>query len=267
MNDEDTISAWRGAPADLTGAMALVVGGAGGVGEGVVRSLLNANASVVVGGRDQGRLDDFTDRMRADSVDGADCADVSRLSTVVLDGLSPDLEATVQSMVAHHGRFNLVVVSVASWGDQGRKPLLTFSDEEWDALVAGNQTVVFRLYRALVPVLSPTGALIQLNGMSADIPFPGAAGVALTAAATKSLTQTLAAEVSGQGLRVYELVLGVIRTRARQLAGIDDKRWIDATQIGEHIAELTAGVSPLTGTVLQYFVDKVAGPLATPPKN
>jgi NAD(P)-dependent dehydrogenase (short-subunit alcohol dehydrogenase family) len=257
----DTNPAWRGSPADLRGARTLVVGGAGGVGEGVVRALLQAGAAVVVGGRDRGRLDDFTARLYTDG------ADVSRLTAVVIDGLSANLDATVQSIVAEHGRFDLVVVSVASWGDQGRKPLLAMSDTEWDALVAGNQTVVFRLYRALVPVLTPTGALVQLNGMSADMPFPGAGGVALTAAATKSLTRTLAAEVGGRGTRVYELVLGVVRTRARQLAGVDDERWIDAVQVGEHIVDLVDGVSPLTGTVLQYFVDKVAGPLATPPEG
>jgi NAD(P)-dependent dehydrogenase (short-subunit alcohol dehydrogenase family) len=261
MSDQDATLAWRGAPSDLTGTTALVVGGAGGVGEGVTRSLLAAGAAVVVAGRDRGRLDDFTARL------GAEGADVSRLSAAVLDGLSADLDDAVQSFVADHGRFDVVVVSVASWGDQGRKPLLTLSDTEWDALVAGNQTVVFRLYRALVPALAPTGSLVQLNGMSADIPFPGAGGVALTAAATKSLTRTLAAEMSGAGIRVYELVLGVVRTRARQLAGIDDERWIDATQIGEHVAGLASGVSPLTGTVLQYFVDKIAGPLATPPQG
>jgi NAD(P)-dependent dehydrogenase (short-subunit alcohol dehydrogenase family) len=261
MNDAATNEGWHATPADLTGATTLVVGGAGGVGEGVVRALLRAGAAVVVGGRDQGRLDEFTARLHADG------ADVGRLSAVVLDGLSADLDATVQSMVAEHGRFDLVVVSVASWGDQGRKPLLALSDTEWDALLAGNQTVVFRLYRALVPALTPTGALVQLNGMSADIPFPGAGVVALAAAATKSLTRTLAAEVGNRGIRVYELVLGVVRTRARQLAGVDDERWIDATQIGEHVAALAAGVSPLTGTVLQYFVDRVAGPLSTPPKG
>jgi NAD(P)-dependent dehydrogenase (short-subunit alcohol dehydrogenase family) len=261
MNDDHIISAWRGSPADLTGSTTLVVGGAGGVGEGVVLALLRAGATVVVAGRDRRRLDDFRGRLQREGVD------VSLLTVVVLDGLSSDLDATVQSMVAAHGRFDLVVVSVASWGDQGRKSLLALSDGEWDNLVGGNQTVVFRLYRALVPALTPTGSLVQINGMSADIPFPGAGGVALTAAATKSLTRTLAVEVGDQGTRVYELVLGVVRTRARQLASIDDERWIDATQIGEHIAELAAGVSPLTGTVLQYFVDKVAGPLATPPQG
>jgi NAD(P)-dependent dehydrogenase (short-subunit alcohol dehydrogenase family) len=261
MDDADANPGWHGVPADLTGATTLVVGGAGGVGEGVVRALLLAGAAVMVGGRDRGRLDGFAARLRTEG------ADVRRLTTAVLDGLSADLDDAVQALVDEHGRFDLAVVSVASWGDQGRTPLLALTDAEWDALVAGNQTVVFRLYRALVPALAPTGALIQLNGMSADIPFPGAGGVALTAAATKSLTRTLAAELGGRGPGADDAEHQLVHARARQLAGVDDPRWIDATQVGEHVAGLAAGISPLTGTVLQYFVDRVAGPLATPPRG
>jgi hypothetical protein len=54
----------------------------------------------------------------------------------------------------------------------------------------------------------------------------------------------------------------VIRTRPRLLAGFDDPRWIPATDVGVHIAELLAGSSPLTGSVLHYLVDRAAGPQA-----
>ena len=130
------------------------------------------------------------------------------------------------------------------------------------ALIDRNQTTIFRAYRSLIPALPPDGAIVQLNGLSADLPFPGAGGVALTAAATKSMTRTVAEELRGDGPRVYEVVLGVIRTRQRQLAGIDDPRWIPATDVGVHVAELVAGVSPLAGSVLHYLVDRADGPRA-----
>jgi NAD(P)-dependent dehydrogenase (short-subunit alcohol dehydrogenase family) len=106
--------------------------------------------------------------------------------------------------------------------------------------------------------------IAQLNGMSADIPLPGAGGRAATAAAVKSMTRTIAEELRGDGPRVYEIVLGVIRTRARQLAGIDSPGWIPATDVGTHVAELVAGTSPLTGSALHYFTDRVAGPQPAP---
>jgi NAD(P)-dependent dehydrogenase (short-subunit alcohol dehydrogenase family) len=139
------------------------------------------------------------------------------------------------------------------------------TDHEWADLIAVNQTAVFRAYRALVPVLKRDGLLLQLNGMSADIPFPGSAGVALTAAATKSMTRTLAVELAQHGPRVYQVILGVIRTHARRLAGIDNPDWIAAEAVGVHVAELVAGTSPLTADVLHYFVDAAAGPHLSSP--
>jgi len=246
---------WAQTETDLSGKTVLVIGGGGGVGEGVVRTLLASGATVVATGRNEQRLDDFAERI----------GDTS-LHVSTLDGLGVDLDEKAAALAAEFGPFDAVVVSIASWGEQGSKPLLTITDDEWRTLVEDNLTAVFRVYRAFTPTLAPDGILLQLNGLSADLPFPGNGVVALGAAAGKSLTRTLAAELEGTGIRVYEVILGVVRTRARQLAGIDNRRWIDGTEIGSHIAELVAGTSPLTGEVLHYFVDKATGPVTTRPQ-
>lgn len=241
---------WATPGTDLTGSTVVVVGGTGGVGEGVTRALLERGAVVVATSRSRTTLDEFAGRVGHPN-----------LRTRALDLLDPALPAGVAALTAEFGPLNGVVVSVADRGRQGRKGLLDHTDAEWDELVRQNQTTIFRAYRAFVPALARNGALVQLNGLSADLPFPGASGVALTAAATKSMTRTLAAELGDAGPRVFEVVLGVIRTRARQLAGVDDVAWIPATDVGVHVAELVAGVSPLTGT-LQYFTDLATGPEA-----
>jgi NAD(P)-dependent dehydrogenase (short-subunit alcohol dehydrogenase family) len=177
-----------------------------------------------------------------------------------VQALEPDLDEVLRELAAPTGGFDGVVVSVASWGSIGRAGALDPTDEQWTELIDGNLTAVFRLFRSLTPLVRPGGAILQLNGMSADIPFPGSAGVALAAAATKSLVRTLAAELQGRGPRVYEVLLGVVRTRARQTAGIDNRAWLDGEQIGGHVAQLVAGTSPLAGTTLQYLLDAAAGP-------
>lgn len=249
MSDVVTRPRWAQLDTDLHGRTVLVVGGAGGVGEGVVRALLDGGATVVAAGRRQEQLDDLAERVGNE-----------RLTLETLDALDPGLEERAGELADRHGAFDGVVVSVASWGDQGRKPALSLTDQEWDDLIASNLTAVFRLYRAFVGHIADSGVLLQLNGMSADIPFPGAAGVALTAAAQKSLTRTIAAEVGDGGPRVYEVILGMIRTRARKLAGIDDPRWIPAADVGWHVAELVAGNSPLVRDDLHYLVDLATGP-------
>ncbi|MDP4332653.1 SDR family NAD(P)-dependent oxidoreductase [Curtobacterium sp. A7_M15] len=248
-----SIDTWTTPTADLTGSTVVVVGGSGGVGEGVVRSTLAAGATVIATGRDGARLDALAARLATAGLPG-------HLHTRVLDAMRPTLDGDVAAIAHEFGAFDGVVVSLASWGDQGRKPALALDDDEWQRLLDGNLTSVFRVFRAFLPEISASGVLMQLNGMSADIPFPGSAGVALSAAATKSLSLTLDAELGGRGPRIVQLVLGVIRTRARQTAGIDDPRWIDATQVGDHVAHLVAGSSPLARTPLQYFTDRAEGP-------
>ena len=249
MSDGPTRPRWARPGTDLAGKTVLVIGGAGGVGEGVVQTLLGTGATVVAAGRSRERLQELATRT-ADS----------RLVMEAVDALDPGLAQRAAELADRHGIFDGVVVSVASWGDQGRKAVLSLTDQEWNDLLASNLTAVFRLYRAFLPHLAGSGALVQLNGMSAEIPLPGSAGVALSAAARKSLTRTLAAEIGGRGPRVYGVILGMIRTRPRQLAGIDDPQWIPASDVGWHVAELVAGTSPITGDDLHYFVDVATGP-------
>ncbi len=254
MTDTISLPAWAQHGTDLSGKTVLVVGGAGGVGEGVTRALLAGGATVVATARTQAKLDDLAARV-----------DDPKLVVRPLDVMGAGLEEVVDDLVGDHGLLDGVVIAIADWGDQGRKGLLDHTDDEWEALVAANQTSVFRAYRALVPAVAPSGMIAQLNGFSSDIPFPGAGGVAASAAATKSMTRTIAEEVGGRGPRVYEVILGMIRTRPRQLAGIDDPAWIPSADVGFHVAELVAGSGRLAGTVLHYFVDRDSGPRPTAP--
>lgn len=256
MTNMVTDRAWEQTAPDLSGKTVVVVGGSGGVGEGVVRTLLSRGATVIATGRDEGRLAELNHNLG----DGS-----QRLHVAVVDATEPALDSTVASLAARYGgTFDGVVVSVASWGEQGRKSALSLTDAEWEELLRANLTSVFRVFRAFLPFTSPDGTILQLNGMSADLPFPGGAGVALSAAATKSLTRTIAAEQDGRGPRFYQVILGVVRTRARQQAGIDDQRWLDGEDVGAHVAGLVAGTSPLTATTVHYFTDKQAGPQSAP---
>jgi NAD(P)-dependent dehydrogenase (short-subunit alcohol dehydrogenase family) len=246
-----TAPKWAHPDTDLTGSTVVVVGGAGGVGEGVVQALLAAGATVVATSRSAGRLDEFARRI-----------DHPHLHVRELDLLDPGLHEEAAGLAGEFGGLHGVVLSVADWGRQGRKPLLELTDPEWEDQLRQNQTTVFRAYRAFVPLLPHDGMILQLNGLSADLPFPMAAAVAAGSAATKSLTRTLAAELGGRGPRVYELVLGFVRTRPRRLAGIDDPGWIPATDVGVHIAEVAVATSPIAGHTVHYFVDQASGPQA-----
>src|SRR6478609_2086270 len=148
--------------ASLEGAKVVVAGGAGGVGEGIVRSLLRRGARVLVPSRSR-------ERLRA------------------LESYCKDIQAG--------------------------EPLTSVDMPTWHRILRENLTAHFLALKMLVPLLHPkTGSYVHINAFSAEQPYPMAGPVAMAGAAQKSMVLTLAQELRPTGIRVYEMILGPIRT-------------------------------------------------------
>lgn len=226
----------------------MVAGATGGVGEGVVRALLRAGRSVIAVGRDAGRLEEMHGHL----------ADAPTERLIALAGDLGGRDAgELAGSIAGHGPLAGAVVSIGAWAGGG--PLVELDDNEWDRGIADNLTSHFRALRALVPLVARRGALVHLSGLSADRPFPGAALVGATNAAKKSLVLSLAEERRGAGPRVYELILGMIRTRPRRAAGHDDEGWFAAEDVGRYALKLIEGSAPDTDQPLRYLIDRAGG--------
>ncbi len=90
--------------------------------------------------------------------------------------------------------------------------------------------------KTFVPLLDPQkGSYVHINGFSAEQPYPMAGTVAMTPAAQKSLVLTLAQKLSKTGIRVYEFILGPIKTRHRLKRGRGQPDGYLAEEIGEAI--------------------------------
>jgi NAD(P)-dependent dehydrogenase (short-subunit alcohol dehydrogenase family) len=246
---------WQAPGADLTGKRVVVVGASGGVGEEITRELLAARATVMGTGRDATRLAALAQRMDDAELPGT-------FTPVALDALDPALDEELARLSAAHGPFDGIVLAVGTWGrpGQGGKPLVQHTDEEWDDLITGNLTSIFRLIRGFVPLLPANGVLVQVNGLSADVPYPTNGAVGATSAGTKSLMTTAAVELGGAGPRLVELILGVVRTRINPDNTLEGYSWLNGSQAGQHVAALLAGTSGLDDAVVQYFVDRYQGP-------
>lgn len=110
---------WAQNDTGLTGRTLLVLGGTGGVGEGVVSAALELGGTVVATGRTQEKLDSLAARF-----------DTSTLHLEQLDALDSGLGERAAELAAKYGAFDGVVISIASWGGGGRKSALSLTDEE-----------------------------------------------------------------------------------------------------------------------------------------
>ncbi|MFD9053663.1 SDR family oxidoreductase [Streptomyces zaomyceticus] len=235
----------------------LVVGATGGIGEGMTRALLQQGATVVATGRNEDRLASLAARV------GDDIAGTFLPHT--LDVASPD-SAAVRRELVRYGPLDGAVITIGNWGTNGPAGLLQTLDDEWDSMIAANLTSHFRALRTLVPLLPPEGALVHLTGYSAEVPYPSAPLIGATNAAKKSLMLSLTAELGTAGPRLYELIIGPIRTRPRAAIGADDPGWFSAEDLGHHAGALITGHSPYTAHPLQYLLTRAHGVRATPPR-
>lgn len=246
----------------LGGRCVLVAGAAGGVGEGITRSLLCEGATVIAVSRSAQRLAELERHLKDDDAIAKGGGELVQFSVDMAD---PDWPETSTRLTNSFGRLDGAVITIGDWGQPGRRSIMDTSNATWEEMISANLTSRFRAIRTLVPALAPHGALVTLAGFSADLAFPGSAAIAAANAATKSLVRSLAAELELTGPRAYVLLLGMIRTRPRMGAGIDNPDWYSADQIGDHVTELVAGRGAHREATVHYLVERAMGVLTEAP--
>lgn len=215
---------------DLSGKVAVVAGGTGGVGEGIVVSLVKEGATVVVPSRSEEKIE----RLKA-YVGPTASGKLDAVRTTLQDE-----ETVLEFQKFLQKKYKQVDIAVASLGGwwQGA-PVYSTPFEQWKKILDNNLTSHFLAIKALIPMLNPeTGAYFHINGFSAEQPYAGAASVAMAAAAQKSLVLSLAEELKNTGINVHELILGPMKTRDRIAHGHGSEDWYSPGEIGEYIIEL-----------------------------
>lgn len=221
----------------LAGRVAVVAGGAGAVGEGVVRALLTAGARVVVPSRQRERLDALAERS------GRPRGLVGLVGDVGDETDAARLRADVEAVV---GAPDLVVASIGGW--RSGPPLTETALHVWREVVEANLLPHVVAAATFLPALAgrPGARYTIVVGSTAEEPAPGAAPVSVAASAVLALARSAAVEVPE--VAVDALLLGVVRTRDRPGAGSD---WVSSDDVGRVVVELAAGrrVPPPDGVV------------------
>jgi NAD(P)-dependent dehydrogenase (short-subunit alcohol dehydrogenase family) len=231
---------------NLNGKIAVVLGGTGGVGEGIVKALLEGGAKVVVPSRNQLNLDRLTEYVAGSNPE----------NLIPHPGSVDTEENALQFGRFLHQNFkhiDLAVASIGSW-HQGH-PVYAYPVNDWNRILNDNLTAHFLAVKTLVPMLDPRNSCyFHINGFGADEPHPYAGPVAMCAAAQKSLIQTLAKEVDKTGIKIYELILGPIKTRDRLQHGHGRDDWYFPEDIGTFIRHETQ--IGFQEKVVHYFLKK-----------
>jgi NAD(P)-dependent dehydrogenase (short-subunit alcohol dehydrogenase family) len=208
----------------------LVAGGAGGVGEAIVRALLAAGHRVIVPSRSQARID----RLRLDA--GANANLVSFTGEIgTLDGA-----LLIRDRIAREiGRLDVLIPSLGGWWEGG---LLSATPSVWDTVINEMLRTHYMFAHVFVPVIraqASGGRYIGIGGGAAYHPIRNSSLVSIAGAAQLMLTRALRQEIDDPDVDILELVVdGPVRTRdSEHLAGLD---WIKAEDVGRVVVELVA---------------------------
>ena len=201
--------------------IAVVTGGAGGIGQAVAERFAKDKYAVVAldmnGEAGKQVASDFRKRGIELSFYRADLTQETEVQTAF------------EKIVADHGRID-VLVNVAG-GSMHRHRLEEFSLSHWQAVVDANLTATFLCCRAVVGLMKnqKSGAIVNI---SSDIAFSGSENRSAYAAAKAGvlgLTRTLALELATFGVRVNAVAPGRIFT-ARVRAAYSDQEWEESNK-------------------------------------
>ena len=191
-------------PGRFEGRVALVTGGARGIGAGVARRLAAEGAEVVIADRDADALREIEPRIR-DEISGA------RVRTVLLDVADSSRVAAVAGQVATDlGRLDILVNNAGilrdGWIDR-------MSDEDWRAVIDVNLSGAFFCCRSFIPLMKKRGygRIVNLSSRS-WMGNPGQSNYSAAKAGLVGLTRTLALELVRFGISVNAIAPGCIDT-------------------------------------------------------
>jgi NAD(P)-dependent dehydrogenase (short-subunit alcohol dehydrogenase family) len=226
----------------LIGKVALVLGGAGEVGEGITRALLAAGAIVAVTSRNNDTLSALHDRLPVEW-DG-------QYVPIVGDIGTPEGAMAVRDRVDFVcRRLDIVVASIGAWWQKG--PLIFTALDDWHGVIGRNLTPHYLAATTLVPMINkrPGSSYLFIAGAAADVPVPNSGLMSVSAQAEMMLMRVLASEHRHEPIRINALIVGTPVVSRSKPDGDND--WLTAAEVGQFVTWLVSERSSARGQIFR----------------
>jgi 3-oxoacyl-[acyl-carrier protein] reductase len=188
---------------ELIGKVALITGGAQGIGKAIALLLARNGADSVVTDVNLERAEETSGEIRVlGRKSMALKADVSRLAEV---------EALVQTVVENFGRIDILVNNAGIARD---KLILRMTEEDWDAVLGVNLKGTFNCTKAVIKHMSKqrSGKVVNIASVVGEMGNAGQANYSASKAGVIGFTKTLAREFAQRGININAIAPGYIQT-------------------------------------------------------
>jgi 3-oxoacyl-[acyl-carrier protein] reductase len=202
---------------DLTDKVAIITGGAGGIGSRIVRAFSEAGAKVVIASRNQQNIDELAAEINSGGGDAlavaTDVCDVAQVANLV------------KQTVDRFGRVDILVNNAGGGAPVKAEDTL----DVWDSQIALNLTSVVICSMAVIKgmIAQKSGKIINISSVAGVRKSPGLAPYAAAKAAVNSLTKNWASSWAPYNINVNCVAPGLTATEGikkwRQLPSETDE--------------------------------------------
>lgn len=215
----------------LEGQVALVTGGAQGIGRSIVDALIENGARVAIVDID---TDAGTETAEEIQQTGGTCLFVEGdVSNVV------QMEVVAQEVAEHFGTIQILVNNAGINTRRDRVPIHQYTLADWQRILDIDLTGVFATSRAVIPHMlkNATGRIVNISSIAGLVPLRLQSGYVAAKAGVANLTRSMALELGPQGILVNAVAPGSTLTRGTEALfyGADGTYTENAASLLAHI--------------------------------
>jgi NAD(P)-dependent dehydrogenase (short-subunit alcohol dehydrogenase family) len=195
---------------DLNGQVAIVTGGAQGIGRAIVDVLVENGARVAVIDIDSKALHQTAQELGAR---GTECLPLQSNVAEI-----EQMEQAVEGVLQRFGQINILVNNAGINTVRDRRPIQEYLLEDWHRILSVDLTGVFVTSRAVVPAMlrTPGGRIVNIGSVAGLVPLRLQSGFVAAKAAVANLTRSMALELGPKGILVNAVAPGSTLTRGTE---------------------------------------------------